>query len=188
MKPQGNQVRRLLALVLIVSYSALGVGLWAGEAGSVDREQALAVFEQLKAQAGNWEGRSTVGWEGTAQHRVIAKGSVVLVLSEFKDEADDGMATAIHMDRDRLILTHYCEAKNQPRLVLSRVEDDGRTAEFTYLDGTNMASRDSGHMDRVVFRFMDNDNYISQWTWYQGGKEAWMEEVTNTRIYEQSQR
>jgi len=92
------------------------------------------------------------------------------------------------MDGDRLLLTHYCEARNQPRLVLSRVEDDGRTAVFSFLDGTNMASRDSGHMDKVVIRFQDDDHYTSQWTWYQGGEERWLEEITHTRIHEQSQR
>jgi hypothetical protein len=156
--------------------------------GSVTREQALQVFERLKSQAGEWEGRSTAGWEGTARHVVMARGSVVLVTSKFKDAAHDGMATAMHLDGDRLLLTHYCEARNQPRLVLSRVEDGGRTAVFTFLDATNMASRDSGHMDKVVIRFQDDDHYTSQWTWYQDGQERWLEEITHTRIHAQSQR
>jgi len=179
-------------MTLLVSASGwTGASLSAGEpvaVGSVSREEALQVFERLKKQAGEWAGSSTAGWEGTARHTVMARGSVVLVTSKFNDAEHDGMATAMHMDGDRLLLTHYCEAKNQPRLALSRVEDDGRTAIFTFFDGTNMTSRDRGHMDKVIIRFQDDDHYTSQWTWYQGGQERWLEEITHSRVHEQSQR
>lgn len=177
--------------LLVMAGGWTGPNLSAGEpvtVGGVSRAETLQVFERLKMQAGKWEGRSTAGWEGTAQHTVMARGSVVLVTSRFNDAEHDGMATAMHMDGDRLLLTHYCEAKNQPRLVLSRVEDEGRTAIFTFLDGTNMASRDSGHMDKAIIRFQDDDHYTSQWTWYQGGQERWLEEITHSRVHEQSQR
>lgn len=159
-----------------------------GTEGRVDRAVAEQVFERLKQLAGEWESRSTAGWEGSEQFAVLARGSVVLATFRFKDAQAGGMATVMHMDGDRVLLTHYCEARNQPRLVLSRVEDGGRTAIFTFLDGTNMASRDAGHMDKVVFRFQDNDHYTSQWTWYQGGQEKWLEEITYTRVHERSQR
>lgn len=178
------------ALLALVSVS-IGEVSSAGEpatAGPVSREEAMQVFDRLKKQAGEWTGRSTAGWEGTARHAVMARGSVVMVTSRFNGAEHDGMATTMHMDGDRLILTHYCEAKNQPRLALSRVEDEGHTAIFTFLDGTNMASRDSGHMDKVIIRFQDDDHYTSQWTWYQGGQERWLEEITHTRIHEQSER
>lgn len=180
----------MATLLLIVSGWSAGVQS-AGESatgGGVSREQALQVFERMKTLAGDWDSVSTKGWEGAERYTVIARGSVILVTEKFKNVENDGMATAIHMDGDRLLLTHYCEAKNQPRLVLSSVEDGGRTAIFTFLDGTNMASRDNGHMDKVVIRFQDGDRYSSQWTWYQKGKETWMEEITSTRIHEHSQR
>jgi hypothetical protein len=35
-----------------------------------------------------------------------------------------------------------------------------------------MPSRNRGHMDKAVFRFIDDNHVSSQWTWYQDGKEA----------------
>jgi hypothetical protein len=44
-----------------------------------------------------------------------------------------------------------------------------------------MPSRNRGHMDKAVFRFIDDNHVSSQWTWYQDGKESWMEEITLER-------
>ena len=86
-----------------------------------------------------------------------------------------------HMDGDRLLLTHYCEAGNQPRLVASSIEDGARTVTFTFLDATNLPSRDHGHMDKAILRFLDDDHFSSRWTWYQDGEETWMEEIVYER-------
>ena len=31
-------------------------------------------------------------------------------------------------------------------------------------------------------RFVDADHFTSQWTWYQDGKESWMEEIVHARV------
>lgn len=41
--------------------------------------------------------------------------------------------------------------------------------------------RDKGHMDKVVIRLVDDDHFTSQWTWYQAGKEQWLEEIRYER-------
>ena len=87
-----------------------------------------------------------------------------------------------HLDGERLMLTHYCVAKNQPRLLATSFSDNGKTVTFTFLDGTNLPSRDRGHMDKVIIRFVDNNHVISQWSWYQNGKESWMEEIQLERL------
>jgi hypothetical protein len=93
------------------------------------------------------------------------------------------MVTMYHLDGPDLLLTHYCMAKNQPRLKATEISDDGKTILFTFLDGTNMASRDVGHMDKVRIQFGDTDNeYKSQWTFYAKGKEQWMEAITYMRV------
>jgi hypothetical protein len=33
-----------------------------------------------------------------------------------------------------------------------------------------------------VFKFESADRMSSQWTWYQNGKEQWMEEIVFTRV------
>jgi hypothetical protein len=142
----------------------------------LDLTPARAAFERFKKLEGNWKGRSTKGWEETVSYKTIAQGSVVVGTS-FDAHPNETMLTMFHLDGDRLMLTHYCVAKNQPRLVATSFTDDGKTITFTFLDGTNIPSRDRGHMDKAVFRFLDDNHMTSQWTWYQGGKESWMEEI-----------
>jgi hypothetical protein len=75
------------------------------------------------------------------------------------------------------MLTHYCIAKNQPRLVATAYDPKAGTARFEFFDATNLPSRDTGHMDKVEIRFVDAGRVTERWTWYEKGKESWMEEV-----------
>lgn len=143
---------------------------------SVPAEVAIKLFDRFKTLQGTWIGTSTKGWKEETTVRTIAQGSVVQFTS-FDAHPNETMLTLIHMDGDRLLITHYCVAKNQPRLQLTSLEDEGKTAVFTFLDGTNLPSREKGHMDKVIYRFRDEDRFTSQWTWYQNGQERWMEEI-----------
>jgi hypothetical protein len=150
----------------------------------MSRAAAERGFERFTALSGTWRSHSTKGWEGRVTVSTIARGSVVLSTSRFVSQDSGGMATALHLDGDRLLLTHYCEARNQPRLAASSASEDGSTITFTFVDGTNMASRDEGHMDQVVWRFESDDTFTTRWTWYQDGRESWMEEIRHSRIRE----
>ncbi len=162
-------MKTLIAAVLLVI---------ATEASAVD---AAALFARIKSLEGDWRGTSTKGWEDTGRIRVIAGGSVVMFTS-FDAHPGETMVTMIHLDGDRLLLTHYCVAKNQPRLVATSYDAAAGTAVFEYLDGTGLPSRDKGHMDKVVMTFTDPNHYRSRWTWYQNGAERWMEEIERTRV------
>lgn len=137
-------------------------------------------FAHLKALEGKWKGKSTKGWEETLTYRTIAGGSVVLSTS-FDAHPNEAMATTFVLDRGTLMLTHYCMARNQPRLVATEVSEDGKRIVFTFRDGTGLRSRDQGHMDKAVFEFADANHFTSQWTWYQDGKERWMEKIACER-------
>lgn len=137
-------------------------------------------FARLKALEGEWIGKSTKGWTDRKTYRVIAGGSVVMATS-FDSHPGETMATMFHLDRGRLMLTHYCVAKNQPRLVATDFSQDEKTITFTFLDGTGLSSRDQGHMDKVIIEFADDGRFSSQWTWYQKGEERWMEKIVSER-------
>lgn len=146
------------------------------------RDRALEAFDHLKELQGEWRARSTRGWEETIQFEVTARGSVVVETNRFKDAPDRTMHTMYYIDGDRLMLTHYCEARNQPRLLASEIGEGGQRVVFTFVDGANIPSRTVGHMDKAVFRFIDRDHFTSQWTWYQDGEESWMEEIVHERV------
>lgn len=170
--------RFLVAIVLLVLAGSSGAGGQTGTAAA-----ARAAFAWFTSLAGEWDGKSTAGWTGTATYSVIGRGSAVLSSSKHSAHPndDEAMAAVYHLDGDRLLLTHYCVAKNQPRLVATKIDEKARRIEFTFLDGTNLTSRSAGHMDRAVFEFHDHTRFTSRWTWYQDGQERWMEEITYTR-------
>ena len=143
-------------------------------------ELARAAFERFRSLEGEWEGRSTKGWVETLRYQSIASGSTVLETS-LDAHPGEAMATAFYLDGDRLLLTHYCVAKNQPRLEATAISDGGRTVVFTFKDGANIPTRDRGHMDQAVYTFEAPDRVRSRWTWYQDGKEKWFEEILQTR-------
>jgi hypothetical protein len=158
----------------------------------LDRTTALAAFGHISKLEGTWQSKSTKGWEERQEFRLIAKGTAIVsqsmpvpsVHAPKGDTAPDApMLTVFHMDGDRLLLTHYCEAGNQPRLIATAIEDAGRVVRFTFLDATNMASRTTGHMHAVMIRFVDDNHFDEQWSWYENGKEQWMETVHNELIH-----
>jgi len=151
------------------------------EAQPVTGAAARTAFERFKKLSGAWHGRSTKGWEDSVSWRTIAGGSVVMQTS-FEAHPGETMVTMIALDVDRLALTHYCVAGNQPRLVATACSPDGREIRFTFRDGGNMATRDRGHMDQAVYRFESDDRITGRWTWYQNGQERWMEEIEYWRI------
>jgi hypothetical protein len=143
-------------------------------------ESAKETFERLKKLEGKWVGRSTKGWTEAITFKTIAQGSVVHE-SSFDAHPNETMATMYYLDGERLLLTHYCVSKTQPRLQATAFEEGGRRVTFTFLDGGNLPSRDKGHMDKVVLNFIDDGHFTSQWTWYQQGSEKWLEEIRYER-------
>jgi hypothetical protein len=153
------------------------------DGGPEQQVEALAkqTFERLKKFEGKWTGRSTKGWQEVINFKTIAQGSVVHE-SSFDAHPNETMATMYYLDGRRLLLTHYCVSKTQPRLHATAFEDGGRKVTFTFLDATSLPSRDKGHMDKVIINFVDDTHFTSQWTWYQDGKEQWLEEIRYERV------
>ncbi len=147
----------------------------------ISAEEATAAFEHLKSLAGDWRAKSTRGWDEVVTYEVVAGGSVVMETNTFADAPDNTMYTMFHLDGARLLATHYCASGNQPRLMATAIADDGKRVTFTYLDSTGLPSRDHGHMDQAVFRFLNQDTFTSKWTWYAKGNEQWMEEIEHRR-------
>lgn len=124
-------------------------------------------FEQLKSLAGTWETKGPDGKMVQVDYRVTANGSALM--SEIKGPED--MISMFHVDGDRLLITHYCAAGNQPRMVASS-SPDGKTFTFDYLDATNLATPDTGHMARLVISMTDADHHTEEWVYTDHGKET----------------
>lgn len=148
---------------------------------SSDAAKAKTAFEHIKAMAGEWTGAATDGRKITHRVQIIAAGSVVMEESWFEGHKGEMMVTTYYMDGDKLMLTHYCVAKNAPRMQATEISDDGKNILFTFVDGANIPTRDKGHMDKASYKFSGKDSFSSRWTWYANGKEQWMEEFNFSR-------
>ena len=115
-----------------------------------DRSKAEAAFERLKSLSGTWETRVDGRPTGVATYLVTGGGKVVI-------EVMGGMATAYHLDQDRLLLTHYCGAGNQPRMRAKAIENDGRRIAFEMYDITNHPNaKTSSYSSALDVRFADD--------------------------------
>jgi hypothetical protein len=126
-------------------------------------------FDQLKSLTGSWEGKTTQGKPVQVSFRDTAGGSALM--SEIHAMDHDDMITMFHLDgANRLLMTHYCSAGNQPRMTATASPDD-KTITFDFLDATNLATPDAGHMQRVVFTVIDANHHTEAWTFAAPGKE-----------------
>jgi len=181
-KPAAIAVVALCALVAVPAMAGLAPVVPSPGAAPGAADDAEALFERLKGLEGVWEGSSTRGWDGRVEYRLIASGSTLMGISEHGAHPGDTMATMYYRAADGIGLTHFCVAGNQPRLLATEIDPGGRRATFTFDGGTGLASRDEGHMDRVVVEFVGEDEFVSRWAWYEDGEERWLEEIRYRRV------
>src|SRR5947209_10392949 len=133
----------------------------------VAESDAQKSFDKLKSLAGTWVGKTPSGEAVQETFRVTSNGSAVM--SDIQGEGN--MITMFHLDGDRLLMTHYCGSGNQPRMKAT-ASPDGKTITFEFLDATNLASPQAGHMHRVVFTMIDANHHTEEWTFLDNGKEV----------------
>ena len=59
------------------------------------------------------------------------------------------------------------------------VSPDGKTITFSFLDATNLAAPDAGHMHRMTLTLLDENHHTEEWSYIDHGKE--MKEVFDLR-------
>lgn len=153
--------RQCIVLKLVLTIAVCASSVWA-------QPGPQQSFDTLKGLIGKWEGTDTLGQRIQVTFRLTANGSALLnEYVEFGEHED--MITMIHRDGARLLATHYCSAGNQPRMK-ARVSPDGKTLTFDFVDGTNIPSPGSGHMQSWTIRMLGNDRHIEEWTYIENGK------------------
>jgi hypothetical protein len=147
-------------------FVALSVALMSLSTLAFAQSDAQKSFDKLKTLAGSWQG----AYEGKpmqATLRVTSMGNALV--HEMKGGGPDDPITMFYLDGDRLLLTHYCDAGNRPRMV-GKMSPDGKTLEFDFLDVGNYSSSQGGHMQHAVFTFIDANHHTEDWTFMLEGK------------------
>jgi hypothetical protein len=122
-------------------------------------------FGMLQGLEGNWAGKNQQGQPVEVSFRMTAGDSALM--SEIHGHGPENMITMFHMDGDRLLMTHYCGAGNQPRMRV--VSADAKSVSFEFVDGTNIGPGD-GHMQHVTFSQPDTDHQLEEWVFLDHGK------------------
>jgi len=164
-----KSLRVMLAVVLVSLATA-----------AVAQSDAQKTFDKMKTLAGTWEGRvstdppmSEMGDKDLVQVtlRVTSRGNALVHEMKGVGTADDPAkndhpVTMIYLDSDRLVLTHYCDAGNRPRMA-ARQTADGKPVEFDLLDVSG--STQYGHMDHSTFNVIDANHHTEDWIYMMPG-------------------
>jgi len=151
-----------------IAAAVLAVAVCAGSA--LAETAAQKQFDMLKGLEGKWSGKNNQGQPIEVSFRVTAGGSALM--SEILGKGPENMITMFHMDGDRVLMTHYCGAGNQPRMKV--VAADDKSVSFEFMDGTNIAPG-AGHMQHATFSQLDANHHKEEWVYLDHGKE--MKEV-----------
>jgi len=127
-------------------------------------------FEKLKTLVGEWDGKLEDGSTGRATYRLTAGGSVLE--ETIMPGQPTEMVTLYHPDGESVMATHYCEAKNQPRMRAQPAFGEIKEIAFNFVDVTNLPSPSAGHMHDLVVTFQDNDHFTARWNYRKDGKDT----------------
>ena len=162
--------------------AALLLGSTAGQGADIKSSHPLdaaAAFSSLKSLAGEWEADTQMG-KVHVSYELVAGGTALL-------ERENGdkmpvMLTLFHIDGDRLLLTHYCMAGNQPRMQAQAYNAASGDLQFQFLDATNLPNPSAGHMRSAAFRFVDDKHISTEWKFYENGQVKMTENTQFTRV------
>jgi hypothetical protein len=175
---------RIMLSVAVLSLSAMAFAQSDAHQHSAQsnapKSDAQKSFDKLKTLAGSWQASVTTdppmkdmgnGEKTEVLLRVTSRGNALVhEMGELNSKADptkfDHPVTMFYLDGDQLILTHYCDAGNRPRMA-ARVSPDGKTVEFDLLDVTGDTR--FGHMQHAVFTLIDENHHTEDWTFKMKG-------------------
>lgn len=169
---------RIMLSIVLISISTVAIAQQDAQKAQPETD-AQKSFALLKSLAGSWEGPATLDAPGHHEHgngapdsvkvqlRVTSRGNALVhEMGELKPNEDpakyDHPVTMFYLDEGRLLLTHFCDAGNRPRMV-AKLSEDGKKIEFDFLDLSG--SDKQGHMYHAVFTIIDADHHIEEWTY-----------------------
>lgn len=145
--------------------------LQAPHAANANSETAFDTFKDFQ---GKWAIQSTgktLPIEMT--YEVGSNGSIVT--EQFGKEL-----SVIYRDGLSLLMTHFCNGGNQPRL---RLKEDSRPGlfEFEMFDITNLKDADAAHVGKIIYRIINDKKIDLEIVWKEGTSET-SEKYTLTKI------
>jgi len=127
-------------------------------------------LERIKKLAGSWveadkDGKPTdkvvsvvrVTAGGSAVHETLFPGQPMEMVSVY------------HVDKDDLVMTHYCVLGNQPRMKADPASPANQI-HFAFDGGTNLDPAKDRHMHEATVTFVDDDHIVISGVAWEDGK------------------
>lgn len=132
----------------LASVGLLLLGLSAPTVASSALAGELTPFEVFKSLQGQWSiraGDNTLPFHMT--YDLGSNGSIVT--EQFGKEL-----SVFYSDGGSLVMTHFCNRGNQPRLKL-KSGDPGGHYEFDMFDITNLKDASEAHVQKIIYEILD---------------------------------
>ena len=117
--------------------------------------QGSAAFERMKSLAGKWSGESSEMGKMNTEFRLTAGGSVIE--ERFGAGTPMEMLSTYYDVNGKLVMTHYCMLRNQPRMRVKKSTADSLTFELAPTPGLNPAQ--DKHMHGATYTFVDANHF-----------------------------
>ena len=152
------RVPALLLLLTVFNHSGLA------------ETRGTSAFQKIKSLAGQWEGKDEEGNPASTKFEVVVAGTAVLESLSMSGMED--MLTIYSVDGDGVALIHYCPTNNQPRMRALPGPGSVQELEFVFRDAGNLPVATTGHQQKLVMHFEDENHLTESWTWRQNGKDS----------------
>lgn len=169
--------RKLLLIVL---------GTFAGSTAlAVDENPAYedrhAFFERMiETLPGSWEGAYADGsyehptseWKPIKVDYYVTSGGTALVEDYVGTNGTVIMTTVYHADNNDIRATHFCGARNHPRMISQAFDADSRTLSLGFVDVANLQTAADYHSRGIDISLLDEDNLHVTFLGLEAGKES----------------
>lgn len=160
-------------LALVCAAASL---ILASRAPGATESPAAPALGRLAALSGDWAGSfqwtgaRTSGGAMNARYSLTGNGSAVV--ETLSVDGVPKMTTVCHTDGSDLRMTHYCGARNQPRLKASRIDLSAGAIDCAFVDATNLSGPDAPHVTGLEVRFGDDDHLTLTFVFDGAGKTS----------------
>jgi hypothetical protein len=135
------------------------------------QSNAQAAFQQFAPLVGEWTGAQD-GQPVKVIYAMTGNGSAFMETLVPVNLPAATMITMFTVNGDRLIATHYCAARNQPKMIADHSSDLSKGVTFRLTSITGMKSPADWHNTGLTF-VVDDPNHITQhWTYAYQGKSG----------------
>ncbi|HVP40296.1 MAG TPA: hypothetical protein VMS93_14050 [Candidatus Saccharimonadales bacterium] len=166
-------MKRVSFVLAVLALAALPLAL--ASAAEMKHQHAAAgpsALDPIKKLAGEWVGKAGPAggkeMDAAVTYHVTASGSAVM--ETLFPGTDHEMVTMYTLDKGNVVLTHYCDSGNQPRMK-ARKGTPANELVFDFAGGANLDPGKDRFMHNAKMVLVDDRHLRSEWTSWQGGKE-----------------